>query len=147
MDKVIVVVDLGHFKAYKVSENPNESTRLDLVESYDILDTHGKFTAKFTDAEGSFDRGEGKSGIATGSGEPHHLELEIEKKVIKRIANDINTLIVKEGCSRWHLAAGESINNQIVENLEPSIKAKLDKNIKADLTKTEKSKILGFFER
>ncbi|MGO9013414.1 MAG: host attachment protein [Dissulfurispiraceae bacterium] len=147
MDKLIVVVDLGHFKAYKVSKNPNESARLDLLECYDILDTHGKFTDKFTDAEGCFDRGEGKAGIATGSGEPHHLELEIEKKVIKRIANDINTLVLNEGCSKWNLAAGERINNQIVETLEPSIKAKLDKNIKADLTKTEKSKILGFFER
>lgn len=147
MNKLIVVVDLGHFKAYKVSKKPNESARLDLLESYDILDTHGKFTAKFTDAEGSFDRGEGKAGIATGSGEPHHLELEIEKKVVRRIANDISTLVSKEGCSKWNLAAGERINNQIVENLEPSIKAKLDKNIKADLTKTEKSKILGFFER
>jgi hypothetical protein len=147
MDKVIVVVDLGHFKAYKVSENPNESARLDLLESYDILDTHGKFINKFTDAEGSFERGEGKGGIATGSGEPHHLEIEIEKKVIRLIASDIRTLVEKEGCSKWHLAAGERINNQIVENLEPSIKAKLDKNIKADLTKTEKSKILGYFGR
>ncbi len=148
MDKVIIAtVDLGHFKAYKVSANPNESARLELLESYDILDTHGKFIEKFTDAEGSFDRGEGKAGIATGSGEPHHLELEIEKKVIRRIADDISTLVLKEGCSKWYLAAGERINNQVVENLAPAVKAKLDKNIKADLTKTEKSKILGYFER
>jgi len=145
MNTLIVVVDLGHFKAYKVSENPNESARLELLESYDILDTHGKFINKFTDAEGSFERGEGKAGIATGSGEPHHLELEIEKKVVKRIAGDISSLVVKEGWSKWHLAAGERINKQLVENLEPSVKAKLDKNIKADLTKTDKSKILGYF--
>jgi hypothetical protein len=145
MNKVIVVVDLGHFKAYKVSKKPNESERLDLLESYDILDTHGKFISKFTDAEGSFDRGEGEAGIATGSGEPHNLERDIEKKVIKRIAGDITKLVAKEGCSKWYLAAGESINNQIVENLGPSIKAKLDKNIKSDLTKTEKSKLMGHF--
>ena len=146
MRKIIAVVDLGHFKAYSVLKKPNESARLDLLESYDIIDTHGKFTDKFTDAEGSFDRGEGMAGIATGSGEPHHLELEIEKKVIKRIANDISMLVEKEGCTKWYLAAGERINNQIIENLDPLIRAKLDKNIRADLTKTAKSEILGYFE-
>ncbi len=146
MTKVIAVVDLGHFKAFRVTKKPNESARVDLIESYDILDTHGKFKDKFTDAEGCFNRGEGEAGIATGSGEPHNVGTEIEKKVIMRIANDISTLVVKEGCAKWYLAAGECINNQIVENLDPSVKAKLDKNIKADLTKTDKSKILGHFE-
>ena len=146
MRKIIAVVDLGHFRAYRVLENPGESTRLDLLDSYDIPDVHGKFMEKLTDAEGSFKRGEGKDGTATGSGEPRHLELEIEKKVIKRIANDIGLLVEKEGCTKWYLAAGERINNQIVENLDPLIRAKLDKNIRADLTKTAKSEILGHFE-
>lgn len=147
MNKVIVVADLGHFKAYGVSKNPYESPRLELLESYDILDTHGKQMTKFTDAEGRFgERSRGTTVMATGNGEPHNVELEIKKKVIKRIAGDINTLITKDACSRWYLAAAEKINNQIVENLDPSIKAKLRKNIKADLTKTAKSDILGYFE-
>ncbi|MBF0506314.1 MAG: host attachment protein [Nitrospirae bacterium] len=147
MTKIIAVVDLGHFKAYRVSKNPNESARVDLLDSYDILDTHGKCTDKYTDAEGSFCRGEGKAGVATGSGEPHNLGIEIEKRVIMRIAKDINTLVAKEGYPKWYLAAGERINNQIVENLDPSIKAKLDKNVRSDLTKTDKSEILNHFEK
>jgi hypothetical protein len=147
MKEIIVVTDLGHFKAYGVSKNPYESPRLELLESLDIPDAHGKFMDKFTDAEGRFEeRSRGTTVIATGTGEPHNVELEIKKKVIKRIANNINTLIAKDGCSRWYLAAAEKINNQIVENLDPSIKAKLRKNIKADLTKTAKSSILGYFE-
>jgi len=146
MNKLIVAVDLGHFKAYRVTKNQGESARVDLLDSYDIVDTHGKLMDKFTDAEGSFNRGAGKAGIAKGSGEPHNLETETEKKVIVRIVNDINMLVKKEGPAKWYLAAGERINNQIVENLHPSIKAKLDKSIMADLTKTDKSKILGHFE-
>ena len=146
MTKIIAVVDLGHFKAYRVSKNPNESARVDLLDSYDILDSHGKCRDKYTDAEGSFCRGEGKAGVGTGSGEPHNVETEIEKKVTRRIANDINTLIRKESCNKWYLAAAETINNQIVQNLDPSIKAKLKKNVKADLTKTDKSEILNHFE-
>ncbi|MBI5234015.1 MAG: host attachment protein [Deltaproteobacteria bacterium] len=146
MSKVIIVVDLGHFKAYKVTKNPNESARLDLLDSYDITDTHGKLKDKFTDAEGSFARGAGKACTAKGSGEPHNLRTETEKKVIGRIASDIGSLVKKEGGATWCLAAAEKINNQILAGLDPSIKAKLDKNITADLTKTAKSKILGYFE-
>ena len=147
MTKIIAVVDLGHFKAYRVSKNPNESARMELLDSYDILDTHGKCMDKYTDSEGSFCRGEGKAGVATGSGEPHNVETEIEKKVTRRIANEINTLVRKENCHNWYLAAAEAINNQIVENLDPEIKTKMKKNVKADLTKTDKSEILNYFER
>ena len=146
MNKVIVTVDLGHFKAYRVTKNQGESARADLLESYDILDTHGKLMTKVTDAEGSFNRGTGGQTIAKGSGEPRTLKLETEKKVISRIVNDINSLVKKEDPSEWYLAAAERINNKIVKNLEPSIKAKLDKSITSDLTKTAKSKILGHFE-
>jgi len=146
MKKLIAVVDLGHFKAYAVSKKPNESARVDLLESYDIVDTHGKMKEKFTDAEGSFERGAGKSVTQTGSGEPRHLALEIEKKVVKRIATNINLLVEKEGCAKWYLAAAESINNQIIENLNPAVRDKLDKNLKADLTKIAKSEILRHFE-
>ena len=146
MEKVIAVVDLGHFKAYRLLKKPDESARLELLESYDIPDSHGKFSEKVTDAEGSFSRAGGKGGAATGSGEPHNVALEIEKKVIKRIAGDIGVIIGKEGCPKWHLAAAERINNQIIENLDPSVRSKLDKNVKADLTKAAKSEIIGRFE-
>ncbi|MBF0560222.1 MAG: host attachment protein [Nitrospirae bacterium] len=146
MRKIIAVVDLGHFKVFSFLKNPNESARLDLLDSYDIPDTHGKAMEKVTDAEGSFNRGEGKGGTATGSGEPHNVDLEIEKKVIKRIASDIGVIVEKEGCSKWHLAAGEAINNQILENLDPTVRTKLHKNIRVNLTNAPKSEILGRFE-
>ena len=146
MSKIIIVADLGHFKAYRVTKAPNESARIELLESYDILDTHGKGMDRFTDAEGSFHRGAGKTGTATGSGEPHNIDLEIEKKVIGRISGDIKTLIQKEGCDKWGLAAAESINKRIVEGLDPSVRAGLYKNLNSNLTKTDKSKILGHFE-
>ncbi len=62
------------------------------------------------------------------------------------IAKDINTLIDKEDCKKWYLAAGKKINSQIIKNLKPEIKARLGKNIPADLTKIDKSKILSYFE-
>ena len=146
MDKVIIAVDLGHFKAYKVSKHELESPRIELIESYDSLEAHGKLSDKVTDKAGRDGMRGGKNGAATGYGEPHHMELEMEKKAVRLIAKDINTIIKKEGSPKWYLAASKMINSQILDNIEAGVKAKLDKNITSDLTKIDKSDIMNYFK-
>jgi hypothetical protein len=145
MDKIIIIADLGHFKAYKVTKEPMESPRVTLIESYDSIEGHGKLGDKLSDTAGRFGGRGGEKEAARGHGERHNIELETEKKLIKMIAKDIDALIVSEKCEKWHLAAGEKINRQIIENLKQVVKAKLGKNITADLTKTDKSEILSHF--
>jgi len=146
MDKIIIVVDLGHFKAYRVSKAPMESAKTELIESYDFIDGHGKLRDKLSDGAGRFGAGEGKGSARKGYGEPHNLESETEKRLIRLIANGINRLIEKENCARWYLAAVKKINRQIVGSLAPGVRARLTKNVAADLTKIAKSKILSRFE-
>jgi len=146
MEKVIIAVDLGHFKAYKVTKNDLESPRIQLIESYDSIEAHGKLSDKLSDKAGRDGMKGGKNGAAKGYGEPHNMELEMEKKAIRLIAKDINTIIKKEGSPKWYLAASKMINSQILDNLETSVKAKLDKNITSDLTKTDKSDIMKYFK-
>jgi|MudIll2142460700_1097286.scaffolds.fasta_scaffold01267_6 hypothetical protein len=145
MDKVIIAVDLGHFKAYKVTKNELESPRIQLIESYDSIEAHGKLSDKLSDTSGRFGMGGGKNGAAKGYGEPHNMELEMEKKAAKLIAKDINSIIKKEGSPKWYLAASKMINSQILDNLDAGVKAKLDKNIMSDLTKISKSDIMKHF--
>lgn len=71
--------------------------------------------------------------------------MEAEKRLIKRITDDINGLIAERDCDKWYLAADRSINNQIIELLTSETKAKLKKSVAANLTKTDKSKIIGYF--
>lgn len=146
MDKVIIAVDLGHFKAYKVTKKDFESPKVQLIESYDSIEAHGKLSDKLSDTSGRFGMGGGKNGAAKGYGEPHNMELEMEKKAARLIARDINAIILKEAPSKWYLAAGKKINSQILEGLDSSVKARLDKNITSNLTKTDKSEIIGHFE-
>lgn len=145
MDKIIIIADLGHFKAYRVTKAPLESPRVTLIESYDSIEGHGRLGDKLSDAAGRFGRGGGKDEAAKGSGERHNIELETEKKLIKMIAKDIEALIAGEKCEKWYMAAGEGINSRIIKSLKPEIRAGLDKNITADLTKTNKSEILSHF--
>lgn len=146
MDKVIIAVDLGHFKAYKVTKQEHESPKIQLIESYDSIEAHGKLSDKLSDTAGRFGVGGGKNGAAKGYGEPHNMELEMEKKTAKLISNDINAIIKKEGSPKWYLAASKMINSQILDNLDAGVKAKLDKNIMSNLTKTDKEDIMKHFE-
>ncbi|MHB8880251.1 MAG: host attachment protein [Thermodesulfovibrionales bacterium] len=145
MNRLIVAVDLGHFKAYRLIKEPEESPRLELIESYDTLEGHGRMSEKVSDSLGRFGTG-GQNGLATHSGEPHNIELENSRRAVKLIARDINSLITKTACDGWYLAAGKQINGQILGSLDSSVRAKLNKNISLDLTKVEKSAILGHFE-
>ncbi len=146
MDKIIIVAaDLGHFKAYRITQEPMESPRVVLIDSYDAIEGHGKLADKLSDSAGRFGRGGGKGEAGMSSGERHNIEQETEKRLIKMIAKNIDALIAGEKCKTWHLAASKAINRQVIENLKPEIKAKMDKNISADLTKTDKSEILSYF--
>ncbi len=148
MSKVIIAVDLGHFKAYRVTKDPFEkSPKTELIKSYDSIEARLKLSDKLSDAAGRYRQAGGRNGKAAGFGEAHNLETETEKRLIEQIAEDINELIAKEKCEKWYLAAGKNINSQIVENLEPAVKAKLDKNIPSNLTKAGKTDLLDHFAR
>jgi len=146
MDKLIIAVDLGHFKAYKVSTDSPGSPKINLVESYDSMEGHGKLGEKLSDEAGRFGVGGGKNGAAKGYGEPHNIELESEKKTARLIAKDIATILEREGIKKWWFAAGDKINSLVIENLGADIKAKMDKNITLNLTKAKKSEIMKHFE-
>jgi len=146
MDTIIIAVDMGHFKAYRIPKSPIGKSKIQLIESYDSIEGHGKLSDKLSDKAGRDGMMGGRKGAAKGYGEPHSMTLAIEKKLIKLIANDINSLLKREHCEQWHFAAPKEINGRIIENLNPDIKAKVGKNIQANLTKFGKADILSHFE-
>lgn len=146
MKKILIVADLGHFKAFKVTKSQMESPRITLIESYDSIDAHGKLSEKVSDSAGRFKRSEGSRTNAKGYGEPHNIEIEMKKRTIKLIAGDIDTIIKKENYCQWDLAAPETLNKQIIKGLAPEVREKLGSSITSNLTSVEKSKILSYFE-
>jgi hypothetical protein len=144
VNEVIILADLGHFRAYKVSKGAMDRVKIELIESFDTLEGHGKFGEKVTDSAGRFGVDGGRLGA--GFGEPHNIELETKKRLIKLIAQDINALVKRESCHKWYFAASKTINNQIIEYLDLDIQKKLEKNIPSNLTKVKITDILRYFE-
>jgi len=146
MNKIIITADLGHFKAYKLTETPTGKWKIDMIESYDSIEGHGKLGEKLSDTAGTFLGGGGRWEAARGYGQPHNLKLEIQKKLASMIAKDINFLIENEAYMAWCLAAPEKINGIIVKHLKPDVKTAMIKNIMTDLTNIKKVEIPGHFE-
>lgn len=79
------------------------------------------------------------------AGERHNLELEMRRRLVRQLADRLNTLEEGRRADRWLLAASREINHSLLDHLGPQIRAKVEKNIPADLTKLERPAILRHF--
>ena len=147
MKRVIVTADLGHFKAYRVTEEEGESPRVELIRSYDLPEARQRSSEKLSDSAGRFKRaGRPTEGGRAGYGERHNMQSEAQRRIIRQTAQSINMTVQAEDCGKWYLASSKSINKGIVEALDPAVRSRLRLNLRNNLTGIKKSEILGYFE-
>jgi Protein required for attachment to host cells len=144
---LIVVVDLGCLKAFRVDNGVGRTPRLELIEQFDNPEAHNRLVERVTDLSGRFPRGAAKpaNGNVMSDGERHNIQLEQRKRFVRDLARRVNSLARNEEIERCFLAASREINHQLLEELEPRVRAKIEKNLSADLTKIERADILGRF--
>ncbi len=144
---LLVVADLGGFKAFKLeNDHLNRSPRLQLLEQFANAAAHGRLVDKVSDLSGRFPRGTGmKAAGAMSDGERHNIELETRKRLVRQLAQRLNTLARSEDIEQCMLAASREINHQLVEELDPAVRTKIVKNVPADLTKVERAELLHHF--
>lgn len=145
---LVVVTDLGCFKAFRLENHqPNQSPRLELVEEFISPDAHEKLVDQVTDLSGRFPRSTGvlNAAGAMSDGERHNIELERRKRLVRQLAQRLNALARGRDVERCLLAASREINHQLLDELEPQVRAKIEKNVPADLTKLERTEILRHF--
>ena len=145
---MVVVAELGGLKAFKVENNNHlaREPRLEMLEQYENAEAHGHLVDKVSDLSGRFPRGTGtKAGGAMSDGERHNIELETRRRLVRQLAHRLNTLARGQEIERCFLAASKEINHQLLEELDPQLRAKIEKNIPADLTKLERGEILKRF--
>ena len=145
---LVVVADLGCLKAFRLENHqPNQAPRLEPVEEFNNADAHGKLVDKVTDLSGRFPRtsSAAHSAGAMSDGERHNIDLESRKRLVRQLAQQFNTLARGKDVERCLLAASREINHQLLDELEPQVRAKIEKNIHVDLTKMERAEIMQHF--
>jgi hypothetical protein len=148
MNTLLVVADLGGFKAFKLENNNklNSTPRLELLEHFHNQEAHGRIVDRVSDLSGRFPRATGgRGGGAMSDGERHNMELESRKRFIRQLAQRLNVLARSQDIDRCFLAASREINHPLLKELDPQVRAKIAKNVPADLTKLGRTEILSHF--
>jgi hypothetical protein len=144
---LVVVSDLGGFKAYRLdADQMNSTPRLDLLEEFNNAAAHRKMNDRLSDVGGRFPRRTGASnGCAMSDGERHNIELESRRRHVRQMATRLNSLMQSPGVEQCYLAASREMNHQLLEELNPDVRAKIGVNVSADLMKVDKSELLRHF--
>ena len=142
--QLLIVADLGSFKAYAVDNSRLHSTaRLELIEHFNPEQPGRKMTDKLSDLAGRSQAPGGKG--TTPSGERHNIKLEERKRLIRQLAKRLNVLMSDGDVGSCYLAASKGIDQQILGALSPAAHAKIKRNVPVDLIKTSKAKLLDYF--
>ncbi len=141
---LIIVADRGGLKAFKTSKERDEKS-IELLEQSIIEEMLGVVSDKMSDVAGNFpiDETTGKGHVAS---EKMTLKIEYEKRAVKKLIKDIESILKKYQPAVWDFAASSDINGSILDHLEASLKVHLRHNLKKDLMKTPQGELARHFE-
>jgi len=143
---LVVLADRGSLKAYQVHETPTRGPSLKLVQAFDVADAHGRLVDKVTDMAGRFPVTEG-AGLHRGPASigERMLETEIDRRIYKQLADEIATIVKKDGVEGWSFAAAAEIHGAIVNLLPAAVRDRIVEHVKSDLVKIEPAKLSAHF--
>lgn len=149
MNKLVVLTDLGTFKAYRLEEKRASSApRLQVVDAYETADGDHRISRGLADQAGQFSKG-ARSFAAVNdgaSGERHNICLENEKRSVKQIADKMTELLSNGEFESCYFAASNEINRQILDSLSPETRGKIEKNLTCNLVNAPTEELLQHFK-
>jgi hypothetical protein len=144
-DTVIVTTDLGAFKAYRLLRTERQTPRLEIIEEIELVDGHGKLGDKVTDQAGRWKVPASNSKMAMSYGERQKIGLELRRRLIKQVAERLQKLVTHPEVESCFFAASPEVNEQILDEAGPGVRAKIEKNLACNLTNAEKTELLQHF--
>src|SRR5688500_3768531 len=98
MSKLVVLTDLGTFKAFKLEKDAvSTSPRLEVVDAWESIYGDDRISRRLSDQAGQF--GKGSKSFAAhndmANGERHNIELENRRRSVKEISHKLSDLLDK----------------------------------------------------
>lgn len=148
MKRLLIVTDLGTFKAYRMEED-RFSTRpkLELVDSYELVNGHDKISQKLSDSAGRFGKGaRNVAGVNDAStADNHGIILEDRRRNMRQIADTISKLLSNGQFDSCYFAAASEINDQILDQMPNEARAKIEKNVPCNLVHADRDELMRHF--
>ena len=147
--RLVIVTDLGAFKAYRVDDDGLSSNpRLDPVDAFETVAINQKLSEQLSDQAGQFRKGAVifASINDQGNGERHNIVLENRRRSAKDIAEAISNLLKDNEFDSCYFAAPKEINNQLLSFMTPEARGKIEKNLGLDLVNVAPNQLLKHFQ-
>jgi hypothetical protein len=146
MNSIIITANLGHLKAYRFLQTPTRGPKLEVVEELVFLEAHGRFSDKVDDKAARHHIGE-RVGVPPQIApiDNSRAVLETQQRLIKLVAEKIETILTRERPEIWDFAATSENQKAILEKLSPGLRERLRWTDSADLTKVPPEKVLPHF--
>src|SRR5262245_19637986 len=142
-NKLLIVTDLGLFKAFSVQLTPRRTVRLEPLTEFAFDEAHLPFKSRVTDMAGR--RAGPTRTWAAPMGDDHNFRLETRRRLIKRIAAHVERLIRRDGEEGCWLAAPGTIDQSLLEELPAMIRQRIEKTVSLDLTKEQPRQLVARF--
>ena len=144
---LVIVADLGNFKAYKWDGNEFHSTpQLRLIDAFETVDARTKRANTLTVMEGHSANGSNPNTPGAWSdGEQHTMQLEKRRRLVRQLGTHISELLRQRDIERCFLSAPREINDLLVHQIEPASRLKIERNLPLDLTNLNKQDLIPHF--
>ncbi len=141
---IVVVASLGELKIFDVKKIENivddelkDSYNLELLKGMDYINEHKKISEIVSDKAGNFNGGT--------NDDADNLLIEEKKKIVKKIAKDIDEMVESKQPKQLFLAFAKELSDELMDYLNPKTKTVSTKTIYKNLVNTDKNKILSYF--
>lgn len=147
----IITVSMGELKVYQANPRTLEAeagikeyeVKLDLIQAEDYIAAHKRLGDIVSDDAGQFRNSDRAGGNFTPKsvGEDHNLEEEIAGRILREIAEDIDTIASKSDAPLF-LTVPEPIEKELLDLLKEITKERLVKTLPKDYIKLDKETLL-----
>jgi hypothetical protein len=148
--RLLILADLGHLKAYRLLYNaPGLKPKLELIGTFSTLEASGRMRDKVSDSPETYraDAAPGDRGVRS-SGERHNLGLELARRAVKEIGQQISELIGNQTeAEECIFAANREIHGQILDHIQPQARNKIIVNWPEDLTNVPNGDLVSRVEQ
>jgi hypothetical protein len=144
---LLVLIDSGRFKAYRMEESPRFRTpRLKLLEQWHTPVIR-RISDQVTDRAGQFAKGSLSFAAINdmADGERHNLDLERRRRAVKQMAMRVGELLQQETLETCYLGTSKMINQTVLRTLADKVRQRIQKNVTANLTRLNPSAIIKHF--
>jgi hypothetical protein len=140
MPKLTIIANLGRVRVLTnrpTSDDPRDMPHLEERPELNADLATPSISDVVTDQAGRFSQSQ-RPGEAGGrsQGEEHHLQAELDRKALDRVASRIAEVVASENAASWRLVAPPTITPALLEALPAAVRKSLADTVAADLVKT-----------